>query len=193
MRHASRTWIAICVTMFAATACQRNEPAPPPTTTATPAAPAAPGATAVPPSNATGGSAVSATEPAEPAALVAERVPTVELSVPRTVMIGKAGEVSFSIEEAAIEPRNSESMRLVLSVRMHNKQRRAASFADENFQLLTQNSVIGANGGLAETIDAGSESSAQRVQFLVPANAAPRALKIEFGGETAELPLSFKR
>ena len=101
--------------------------------------------------------------------------------------------MSFSVSEVAIEPRNAESMRLVLLVRVQNKQRQAVDFADENFRLITQDSVVAANGGLGETVGAGNESGLERVQFLVPIKAVPRALRIEFGGETVELPLTWKR
>ena len=113
--------------------------------------------------------------------------------MPRTVAVGKAGEVFFTISEVAIEPRNAESMRLALLVRVQNKQRQAVDIADENFRLITQDSVVSANGGLGETVGAGNESGLERVQFLVPVNAVARALKIEFGGETLELPLTWKR
>ena len=119
--------------------------------------------------------------------------PAVDFPVPRTVAVGKGGEVSFTIAEVAIEPRNAESMRLVLLVRMQNKQRQAADFADENFRLITHDSVIAANGGLGETVAAGNESGLERVQFLVPFSSVPRALKIEFGGDATELPLTWKR
>ncbi|MGZ9074823.1 MAG: hypothetical protein ACXW13_03515 [Burkholderiaceae bacterium] len=113
--------------------------------------------------------------------------------MPRTVAVGKGGEVSFTISEVAIEPRNAESMRLVLLVRMQNKQRQAADFADENFRLITHDSVIAANGGLGETVGAGNASGLERVQFLVPFSSVPSALKIEFGGDATELPLTWKR
>ncbi len=53
--------------------------------------------------------------------------------------------------------------------------------------------MIAANGGLGETVGAGMESALERVQFVVPINSVPQALKIEFGGESMELPLTFKR
>jgi hypothetical protein len=112
--------------------------------------------------------------------------------VPRTVTVGKVGDISFTIAEVATEPRNSESMRLVLLVRMLNKQRQAADFSDQNFRLVTKDSVIAANGGLGETVGPGIESALERVQFVVPINSVPQALKIEFGGESTELPLTFK-
>ena len=83
-------------------------------------------------------------------------------------------------------------MQVVLLVRMLNKQRQAADFSDQNFRLETKDSVIAASGGLAETVGAGMESALERVQFVVPINSVPRALKIEFGGESTELPLTFK-
>ena len=195
MRRATRSSAITAGVAFALAtlvACQREPESP------APSAKAAPPNTAAP---ATGQTAPSTTPEAAsaPAATAADAssasstLPTIDFSVPRTVAVGKGGEVSFTIAEVAIEPRNSESMRLVLLVRMLNKQRLAADLADQNFQLLTQDSVIPANGGLGETIGAGSESGLERVQFLVPATAVPKALKIEFGGEATELPLTWKQ
>ncbi|HYM47068.1 MAG TPA: hypothetical protein VES91_01225 [Burkholderiaceae bacterium] len=73
------------------------------------------------------------------------------------------------------------------------QQRSAARFADENFRLLTRDSVFGAKGGLDEMVEAQSESKLERVEFVVPLGTVARALQIEFGGETAEMPLAFKR
>ncbi len=174
-------------------ACQRE--ATPPPSVAAPANTAAPGAgspaTQIPPSAADGYSipapAAATDTPSAPAIAQA-----VEFAVPRTVAAGKGGDVSFTITKVTTEPRNSESMRLVLLVRMLNKQRQAADFSDQNFRLVTQDSVIAADGGLGETVGAGMESALERVQFVVPINSVPRALKIEFGGESTELPLTFK-
>jgi len=174
-------------------ACQRaSEPPAPapaaPSNTAAPAA-AAPAAQTVPPSAPDTSQAVAPPDPSS----APSTAPSVDFAVPRAVAIGKGGEVSFTLAEVAIEPRNAESMRLVLLVRMLNKQRQAAGFADENFRLVTHDSVIAANGGLGETVAAGAESGLERVQFLVPFSAVPRALKIEFGGEATELPLTWKQ
>lgn len=175
-------------------ACQREAPAPPsdpvPANTAAPATTTP--ATSIPPSAADGYSipAPSAASDAPSAPAIA---PTIEFAVPRTIMVGKAGDISFTIAEVATEPRNSESMRIVLLVRMLNKQRQAADFSDQNFRLVTKDSVIAANGGLGETVGAGMESALERVQFVVPVNSVPQALKIEFGGESTELPLTFKQ
>lgn len=193
MKGGAALTAAIAIALASLTACdgQRESSAPvpvaaPPNTAAPAAASAAAQTTAPAPAGAPSG---ATSEPAsEPVAN-----PVIEFSVPRTVAIGKGGEVSLTISEVAIEPRNSESMRLILLVQMLNKQRLAADFADQNFRLLTRNSEIAANGGLGETVGAGAESALERVQFVVPANAFPRALKIEFGGEATELPLTFKR
>jgi hypothetical protein len=189
MRLGAAITTGIAIALASVTACQR-EPEPP-----------APPARMAPPNTAAPEAASSVAQTAAPAeaAVIAEPSsaplpkPIIDFAVPRTVAVGKGGEVSFTIAEVAIEPRNSESMRLVLLVRMLNKQRQAADFADENFRLITQDSVIAANGGLGETIGAGNESALERVQFLVPVNSVPRALKIEFGGEATELPLTLKQ
>lgn len=197
MRRAARSSAIVAIVAFALAAqvaCQREPESPAPSATAAPpntAAPATTAAQAAPSATPEPASAPTAT--AADASSAPSTLPTIDFSVPRTVAVGKGGEVSFTFAEVAIEPRNSESMRLVLLVRMLNKQRLAADLADQNFQLLTQDSVIPANGGLGETIGAGSESGLERVQFLVPVTAVPKALKIEFGGEATELPLTWKR
>ena len=181
----------VCVNLVA---CQREPTSQPPN--AAPANTAAPAtsapATPIPPSAADGYSIPAPSAPVD-APSAPSIAPAVQFEVPRTVTAGKAGDVSFIISEVTTEPRNSESMRLVLLVRMQNKQRQAADFSDQNFRLVTKDSVIAANGGLGETVGAGMESALERVQFVVPINAVPQTLKIEFGGESTELPLTFKQ
>ena len=198
MRSAGRfsaTTAVIAFGLAILVACQRAPETPAPSAKAAPPNTAAPAA-ASPAAQAASPVTPDASAAAETASADASSAPlakpTVDFAVPQTVAVGKGGDVSYTIAEVAIEPRNSESMRLVLLVRMLNKQRQAADLTDQNFQLLTQNSVIAASGGLGETISAGGESALERVQFVVPVNSVPRALKIEFGGEATELPLTFK-
>lgn len=117
--------------------------------------------------------------------------PTLDFPVPRTAAVGKSDDVSFVIQGASIEPRNPESVRLVLLVRMSNRSAYAANLWDANFRLVTHNAVIAPNGGLNVVVDPRSDSALERVQFVVPLAAVPRALKIEHGGEAVELPLRF--
>lgn len=193
--RSSTVTAAIACALAALVACQRASEPPAPRPNVAPSNSAAPAASfgaqtlpATPDAASASAAPTTADSPSAPSI-----APTVDFSVPRTVAAGKAGDILFTIAEVATEPRNSESMRLVLLVRMQNKQRQAADFADENFRLVTQDSVIAANGGLGETIGAGMESALERVQFVVPINSVPRALKIELGGESTELPLTFKR
>ena len=190
-RRSASAALAFALVMMPA--CQRapEAPAPTPPTPSNTAAPAptTPAAQSLPASPPDVAPAASQVDPSS-ASFVA---PVIDFPVPRTVAVDKGRAVSFTVAEVAIEPRNAQSVRLVLLVRVQNKQRQAVDFADENFSLITQDSVIGANGGLGETVGAGNESGLERVQFLVPVNAVPRALKIEFGGEAVELPLTWKR
>ncbi len=193
-REARRSAIAaLALASLMMAACQRapEPPAPSPTAPSNTAAPApATPAAPSPPASAPDAAQAAPQLDSSSAPTVA---PTIEFPVPRTVAVGKSGEVSFTIAEVAIEPRSAESMRLVLLVRMQNKQHQAADFSDENFRLVTHDSVIAANGGLGETVGAGNESALERVQFLVPFSSVPRALKIEYGGEATEVPLTWKR
>ena len=188
-------WVAPSIVLLCLTACQRSEPTdvpakPEPSNTAAPTTTSPAAQSASPVAETSPASAANATTDASSAS---QSPPTVVFTLPQTIPVGKAGDTVFTIAEAAIEPRNSESMRLVLLVRMMNKQGQATEFTDRNFRLVTQDSVITANGGLGETVEPGAESRLERVQFLVPMNSVPRALKLEFGGETIELPLTFKR
>lgn len=197
MRNTARRCAAAAVAWVSVSlvACQRSEPtetpanaAPPNTAAPSTTSPAAQNASPAPDAASTSAASTLADAPSAPTI-----IPTVDFTLPRTVAAGRSGDIVFTIAEAAIEPRNSESMRLVLLVRMLNKQGQAAEFTDQNFRLVTQDSVIAANGGLDETIGAGAESALERVQFVVPINSVPRALKIEFGGEATELPLALKQ
>lgn len=117
--------------------------------------------------------------------------PVLDFAIPRTVSVGKADDVSFVIQGASIEPRNPESVRVVLLVRMNNRSAYGVNLWDANFRLITHNAVIPANGGLNVLVDPRSDSMLERVQFVVPLTSVPRALKIEHGGEAVELPLRF--
>lgn len=189
-----RSAIAALIVLLAHAACTRDDPGA--STAAAPSAaksaPAAPSAAAdsVPANTAAPAASTSTADAAPPTAV--DRAPTLDFATPRTVPVGKSDELSFTIAEATVEPRNPESVRLVFLIRMHNKQRQAANFGDENFHVLTQSAAIAANGGVSETIEAGSESTLQRVQFVVPISSRPRALQIEHGGEAVELPFGFK-
>lgn len=120
-----------------------------------------------------------------------DRIPKLEFAVPQTVAVGKSDEVSFVIQGASIEPRNPESVRLVLLMRLNNRSAYGVNFWDSSFRLITHNATIPASGGLNVLVDGRSDSALEKVQFVVPLSSAPRALKIEFGGEAVELPLRF--
>jgi hypothetical protein len=126
---------------------------------------------------------------AGPATATTARLPVVELATPQSVTVGKGDGVAFVIESAATEARNAESIKLVLQVRMRNLGPYQTNFWDASFRLVTHNAVIAASGGLNALVDGRSDSALERVQFVVPTSSVPRALRIDFGGESTELPL----
>jgi hypothetical protein len=63
------------------------------------------------------------------------------------------------------------------------------NFWDASFRLVTHNAVIAASGGLNVLVEGRSDSAAERVMFVVPNTSVPRALRIDFRGESTELPL----
>lgn len=103
--------------------------------------------------------------------------------------VGKGDGVTFVIESAVTEARNAESLKLVLQVRMRNAEPYPANFWDASFRLVTHNTVIPASGGLNALVEGRSDSALERVQFVVPNNSVPRALRIDFAGESTEIPL----
>lgn len=119
------------------------------------------------------------------------RTPVLDFSVPRTVAVGTADTISFVIQSAAVEPRNPDSVRVVLLMRLSNRGAYPTNFWDASFRLVAHDAVIPASGGLNALVDARSDSALERVQFVVPMSSVPRALRIEHGGETVELPLRF--
>jgi len=119
------------------------------------------------------------------------RTPTLEFSTPRTVAVGTADTVSFVIQSATVEPRNPDSVRVVLLMRLSNRGPYPTNFWDASFRVVAHDAVIPASGGLNVVVDARSDSALERVQFVVPMSSVPRVLRIEHGGETVELPLRF--
>jgi len=119
------------------------------------------------------------------------RAPVLDFAVPRTVAVGKSDDVSFSIQQAVVEPRNPDSVRVVLLVRLSNRARYPVNFWDASFRLVAHDAVIPASGGLNAVVDGNSDSALERVLFIVPLSSVPRALRIERDGETVELPLRF--
>lgn len=190
LNHATLLAIATVATLVLG-ACKpagTEKAAAPPTKTDEPKSASEPTATPVAPFK--GIAAGAGMDPAG-APRVEDKPPTVEFAVPRTVAVGKSDDVSFVIQSATIEPRNPESVRLVLLVRLSNRSGLSVNFWDSSFRLLTHNSTIPASGGLNALVDARSDSMLERVQFVVPLTSAPRALKIDHGGESVELPLRF--
>lgn len=120
-----------------------------------------------------------------------ERLPSIELALPRVVTLGKGDGASYTIMSAMIEPRNADSLTLVLMVRMRNPGGYPVNFWDASFRLLAREGAIAASGGLNELVEGRSESPAGRVVFVVPKTSAPNALRVEFAGESTELPLRF--
>jgi len=124
-----------------------------------------------------------------PALPAPERLPSIELALPRVITLGKGDGASYTITAAMIEPRNAESFALVLLVRMRNSGSYPVNFWDASFRLLAPAGAIAASGGLNELVESRSESPAGRVVFVVPRGSAPHALRVEFAGESTELAL----
>jgi hypothetical protein len=120
---------------------------------------------------------------------IAEQPTKVIFAWPRDVTLGKQNNVTYTLRYPSIEPRNAESVRLVLMVRLNNQQAYQANFWDASFRLVTENEVIPASGGLNVVVDARSFSAEQRVVFNVPNRATVRALRITYLDESTDLPL----
>jgi hypothetical protein len=120
---------------------------------------------------------------------IAEQPTKVIFAWPRDITLGKENNVTYTVRYPSIEPRNAESVRLVLMVRLNNQQAYQANFWDASFRLVTENEVIPASGGLNVVVDARSFSAEQRIVFNVPNRATVRALRISYLDESTDLPL----
>jgi hypothetical protein len=120
---------------------------------------------------------------------VAEQPTKVIFAWPRDVTLGRQNNLTYTVRYPSIEPRNAESVRLVLMVRLNNQQGFMANFWDDSFRLVTENEIIPASGGLNDVVDARSFSAERRVVFNVPNRATVRALRISYGDESTDLPL----
>jgi hypothetical protein len=121
-----------------------------------------------------------------------ERLPVVEMQLPQSVTVGKIDAATYTIASAAVEPRNAESITVVLQVRMRNSGSYQANFWDRSFRLVAHDAVIPASGGLNALVEGRSDAALERVQFVVPRSSVPRALRIEFAGESTEVPLRLR-
>jgi hypothetical protein len=120
---------------------------------------------------------------------IAEQPTKVIFAWPRDVTLGRQNNLTYTVRYPSIEPRNAESVRLVLMVRLNNQQGFMANFWDDSFRLVTENEIIPASGGLNDVVDARSFSAERRVVFNVPNRATVRALRISYGDESTDLPL----
>jgi hypothetical protein len=120
---------------------------------------------------------------------IAEQPTKVIFAWPRDITLGKENNVTYTVRYPSIEPRNAESVRLVLMVRLNNQQAYPANFWDASFRLVTENEVIPASGGLNMVVDARSFSAEQRIVFNVPNRATVHALRISYLDESTDLPL----
>jgi plastocyanin len=117
--------------------------------------------------------------------------PMVEFTLPQTVTVGKGDGVKFTFTQATVEPRNAETLTLLLQARMSNPGQYPANFWDNSFRLRTHNAVVAASGGVNEVVPGGADSPMRTLRFTVNRGSIPSALLIDYGGESTELPLRF--
>ena len=112
--------------------------------------------------------------------------PAVTLPAMRTHTLS---DVEFTVLEAALVPRNSESSTLTLRVRLLNNRNYAVNFWDSQFRLLVDGIPRAPTGGL-NTIVQGNAAEDGEVRFNVPRSATHPKLRILFGDEKTDIPLT---
>lgn len=111
---------------------------------------------------------------------------TVMLPAMRTHALSEA---EFTLLDAALAPRNSESSTLTIRVRLLNNTKYAVNFWDDQFRLLVDGIPRAPNSGL-NTIVQGNAAEDGEIRFNVPKSATHPKLRILFGDETTDIPLT---
>jgi hypothetical protein len=98
------------------------------------------------------------------------------------------GEVEFTLLDASLAPRNSESSTLTLRVRLLNNRPYPVNFWDSQFRLLVDGIPRAPNSGL-NVVVAGNAADEGEVTFIVPRSATDPQLRILFADEKTDIPL----
>lgn len=99
------------------------------------------------------------------------------------------GEVEFTLLEASLAPRNSESSTLIIHVRLLNNRNYPVNFWDSQFRLLVEDIPRAPNSGLNLVVE-GNAAAEGDVRFVVPKSATQPRLRILFADERTDIPLS---
>ena len=99
------------------------------------------------------------------------------------------GEVEFTLLDASLVPRNSESSTLTIHVRLLNNRSTAVNFWDSEFRLLVDNIPRAPNSGLNLVVE-GNAAAEGDVRFIVPKSATQPQLRILFADEKTDIPVT---
>lgn len=98
------------------------------------------------------------------------------------------GEVEFTLLDASLAPRNSESSTLTLRVRLLNNRNYPVNFWDSQFRLLVDGIPRAPNSGLNVVVE-GNAADEGEITFVVPKSATDPQLRILFAEEKTDIPL----
>ena len=99
------------------------------------------------------------------------------------------GEVEFTLLDASLAPRNSESSTLTIRVRLLNNRDYPVNFWDSQFRLLVDSIPRAPNSGLNVVVE-GNAADEGEITFIVPKSATDPQLRILFADEKTDIPLS---
>lgn len=99
------------------------------------------------------------------------------------------GDVEFTLLNATLAPRNSESSTLTIQVRLLNNRNYPVNFWDSQFRLLIDGIPRAPNSGLNVVVD-GNAADEGDVSFIVPKSATRPQLRILFADEKTDIPLT---
>jgi hypothetical protein len=99
------------------------------------------------------------------------------------------GEVEFTLLDASLAPRNSETSTLTIQVRLLNNRNYPVNFWDSQFRLLVDGIPRAPNSGL-NVVVAGNAADEGDVRFIVPKSATHPQLRILFADEKTDIPLT---
>jgi hypothetical protein len=98
------------------------------------------------------------------------------------------GEVEFTLLDASLAPRNSETSTLTIRVRLLNNQNYPVNFWDSQFRLLVDGIPRAPNSGLNVVVE-GNAADEGEITFVVPRSATDPLLRILFAEEKTDIAL----
>jgi len=100
----------------------------------------------------------------------------------------RLGDVTFTLRQAEVAPRTSETDTQQVRLRLSNHQRTDANFWDSSFRLIVDGAPVAPAGGLNEVVPGQAAKDAD-VTLVIPHGSRGATLKITHANDSTAIPL----